>query len=80
LKGEPSQVPLWTLPLRLRGVPGTVQLERLARVPGKLSPGEALFGKMRLDKPVGLPKKKSYKQIMEGQSYINDLFPDLFPD
>ena len=77
LKGEPSQVPLWTLPLRLRGVPGTVQLERLARVPGKLSLGEALFGKMRPDKPVGLPKKKSYKQIMEGQSYINDLFPDL---
>ena len=33
LKGEPSRVPLWSLPLRLRGVPGTVQAERLTRVP-----------------------------------------------
>ena len=80
VKGEPSRVPLWTLPLRLKGVPGTVQLERLTKVPGKLSLGEALFGKMRPDRPVRLPKKKSYKQIMEVQSYIKDLFPDLFPD
>jgi len=77
VKGEPSRVPLWTLPLRLRGVPFTAQLERLTRVPGKLSLGEALFGKMQPDKPKALPREKSHKQIMEGQSYIKDLFPDL---
>jgi len=52
-------------------------LDRLTKIPGKLSLGEALFGKVQPDKPKGLPKEKSYKQIMEGQSYIKDLFPDL---
>lgn len=77
LKGEPSRVPLWTVPLRLRGVPGTVQLERLSRVPGKLSLGEALFGKMQPDHPVSVERKPSRKQVLESQSYIKDLFPDL---
>lgn len=77
LKGEPSRIPLWSLPLRLRGIPGTVQFERLSRVPGKLSLGEALFGKMQPDRPVSTVKKLSSKQVLEGQSYIKDLFPDL---
>ncbi len=77
LRGDPSRLPLWSLPLRLRGVPGTVQLERLTRVPGKLSLGEALFGKMQAEKPMAVPRRPSRKQVLEGQSYIKDLFPDL---
>jgi len=77
VKGEQGRVPLWTLPLRLRGVPGTVQLERLTRVPGKLSLGEALFGKMKQEKPAARPRRKSRSQVLQEQSYIKDLFPDL---